>query len=231
MSEPISNATIAKLKTIDTCTVANAIEAFGVRLQNEGFSNPTIHCRFPKLPPMVGFAVTLRIRTSNPPMEGGSYIERTDWWDSFDSLPSPHVIVIEDLDTAATTGAFVGHVHAAILNAFGCVGVVTNGAVRSLPAAEAIGLQLFSGSISPSHSFVHVVEANGPVEVCGLKITPGNLIHGDQHGLVVVPEEVANLVPAEAVRLQQREEEVISYCKSRGFSRLGLRRILSRRGG
>lgn len=229
MNEQISNSTIKKLKNIDTCTVANAIEAFGVRLQNQGFSNSTIHCRFPKLPPMVGFAVTLWIRTSNPPMEGGSYIERTDWWDCFDVLPTPQVIVIQDLDASATTGAFIGDVHAAILAAFGCVGVVTNGAVRSLPAAEAMGLQLFSGSVSPSHSFVHVVEANGPVEVAGLKITPGNLIHGDQHGIVVVPAQVADVVPAEALRLQQREGKIISYCKSGGFSRAGLRRLLRRR--
>jgi 4-hydroxy-4-methyl-2-oxoglutarate aldolase len=231
MSEQISNSTIEKLKSIDTCTVANVIEAFRVRLQNEGFTNPTIHCRFPKLPPMVGFAVTLRIRTSNPPMEGGRYVERTEWLDSFDFLPTPYVIVIEDLDAGATTGAFVGAVHAAILTALGCVGVVTNGAVRSLAAAEAMGLQLFSGSVSPSHSFVHVVEASGPVEVAGLRVTPGNLIHGDQHGVVVVPAEVAELVPAEAARLRRRDKEIISYCEGGDFSRLGLRRLLSRRRG
>ena len=91
-----------------------------------------VRCRIPELPPMVGFAVTLRVRASNPAMDGRSDLDQTDWWPLLQAANAPHVLVIQDMDRKPGAGAFVGEVHAAILQAMGCVGVITNGAVRDL---------------------------------------------------------------------------------------------------
>ncbi len=80
MEEDIHPETLRALRSFDSCAVANAIETFGVQLRNEGYIDDSIQCRLPELPPMVGFAVTLRVRTSNPAMDGSSYLDRTDWW-------------------------------------------------------------------------------------------------------------------------------------------------------
>jgi len=98
----------------------------------EGFADCSLHCQFPQLPPLVGYAITLRIRASSPPPKGHNYLDRTDWWKQIESFLLPHVMVIQDMDARPGRGAFVGEVHAAILKALGCVGVVTNGAVRDL---------------------------------------------------------------------------------------------------
>ncbi len=146
MTESPSPELIEQLTAFSSCAVANAIEGLGRRLRNVGFSNSTIQCRFPRLKPIVGFAVTLRLHGSNPPMEGGVYIERTDWWDDLKTTSVPRIVVIEDADHHPGIAAFIGETHAAILQAMGCVGVVTNGAVRDLDPVERLGFQLFSPS-------------------------------------------------------------------------------------
>jgi len=226
MTEQISKATFDALKSLSTCTVANAIESFGARLRNEGYTNSALRCRFPKLPSMVGFAVTLRLHGSNPPMEGGVYAERTDWWETLVLQPLPHVVIIQDADRRVGTAAFVGATHAAILQALGCVGVVTNGAVRDLPEVERLGFPLFSGSVSVSHAYAHVAAIEEPVEIAGLRICPGDLLHGDQHGVVKIPPGIAPDLVAIAAELQARERKVIEFCRSENFSREALREIL-----
>jgi len=226
MNHIIGAETLDALAALETTSVANAIEAFDVRLRNEGFADSTLQCRFPQLAPTVGYAITLRIRASSPPMKGHNFIDRTDWWKHIESLLLPHIMVIEDMDAHPGRGAFVGEVHAAILKALGCVGAITNGAVRDLPQIEMTGFQLFSGSIAVSHAYAHVVEFGGPVEVGGLKIRPGDLLHGDCHGVVRIPLDIAGSIPKAAAILRRREKIITTYCRSKDFSVEGLGKII-----
>ena len=225
MNPPIPPKTIQALAGLDTCSVANAIECFDVRLRNEGFTDATIRCRFPKMPPMVGYAMTLRVRSSSPSWKGVNYPNRTDWWMRFEGWPAPHILVLEDEDRHPGTGAFIGEIHAAILQALGGVGAVTNGAARDLPAIERLGFPVFSRNIAVSHAYMHIVEVGGPVTVGGLRIAPGDLLHGDQHGIVQIPAKIANEIPAAVARIRERERGIVDYCRSADFSIEGLKRI------
>src|SRR5579863_7419492 len=189
---------LENLGALDTCTVSNAIERLNVRLRNEGFVSGTVHCQFPDLGPMVGYAATGRIRTMSPPMFHRCYYDRMDWWNYVASLPKPRVMVLQDADPRSGVGAFVGEIHATIALALKCVGCVTNGAARDLSALEAMGFQVFAGNVSASHSYAHIIEFGEPVEIDGLKISPGDLMHGDRNGVLTVPMEIAADVPAEA---------------------------------
>lgn len=228
MVKKFSATTLAALADLDSCSVANAIETFDLRLRNEGFTNSRIGCFTPQLPPMVGFAETLRVRTSTPPPERHTYLDRSDWWMQMAQDSRPRVLVIEDVDSQSGLGAFIGYVHARIFKAIGCVGVLTNGAVRDLPDVMGTGFHLFAGNVSPSHAYVHVVEYGVPVEVAGLRICPGDLLHGDLHGVVSVPMEIADQIPTAAARMKQREEEIVSLCQSGSFSIDNLRRLVTR---
>lgn len=226
MSQPISPDTIAALASLDTCAVANAIECYDVRLRNEGFTDASIRCRLPSLPPLVGYAMTMRVRSASPSWKGENYLERTDWWTYLQERPAPHVLVIQDMDKHPGTGAFIGEVHAAILQALGGVGAITNGAVRDLGAVERLGFRLFSGNVAVSHSYMHVVEVDGIVEVGGLRVAPGDLLHGDQHGIVHVPTALADKIPTTAARIHEREREIVKYCHAADFSLEGLRKVV-----
>ena len=127
-------------------------------------------------------------------------------------------MVLQDVDPLPGFGAFVGEIHAHIALALTCVGCVTNGAVRDLAPVEALGFQLFAGGVSPSHAYAHIVDWGHPVEIGGLRINPGDLVHGDRHGVHTVPLSIAADVPRVAGQLAREERELIEFCESSAFS-------------
>src|SRR5579872_5500902 len=224
---PVAVEVLEELRRFDTCSVSNAIETFSVRLRNAGFADARIRCMFEDWPPMVGYAATARLRAGEPPMVGGFYHDRTDWWNSILRIPAPRIVVLEDLDKPPGLGAFLGDMHAGILRALGCVGFVTNGAVRELPRVRDLGLHLFAGNVAVSHAYAHIFDFGAMVKVGGLEVHPGDLLHGDQHGLLTVPKSVAAEVPAVAAKLRATEQQVINFCRSGGFSIDKLRELIA----
>jgi len=220
-SLPMS-AQLEKIAELDTCTVSNAIETFNVRLRNEGFAGGGARCRFPNFRSMLGYAATGRIRSSFAPMSGRCYYDRIDFWKYVASIPKPSVIVLQDVDHVPGFGAFVGEIHASIAMALGSVGYITNGSVRDVPAIRHMGFHLFAGSLSVSHAYAHLVDFGEPVEIGGLKISPGDLLQGDRHGIITIPLELISRIPEEASKIQGEERELINYCRSREFSLEGL---------
>ena len=219
----LSDDQLAALRAIDACTVANAVETFHQRLRNEGFTDGRVHCVSRPESSMVGYAATVKIRGSAPPTADGLYSDRTDWWDYIRSVPAPRVLVVQDVATRVGLGSLLGAVHMNILHALGCVGAVTNGSVRDLPEAQRLGFYLYSGHVAVSHAYVHIIDFGGPLEVAGLKVQSGDLLHGDQHGVQTVPLDIAAKVPAVAARISAKEQAIIQLCQSPDFSLDNLR--------
>ena len=215
---PLSLQCLEALRRLDACTLANAIETFKERLRNEGFMDSSVRCLFPRLKPMLGYAATIKIRGSAPPTADGAYPETTDWWDYVISLPAPRVVVVQDVSTRPGLGSFVGAVHMNILRALDCVGVVTNGAVRDIPDAESAAFPFFAGNVTVSHAYIHIVEIGTPVEIGGLKINSGDLLHGDVHGVQSVPLDIAHQIPPVAAQIIAREQALIALCRSPEFT-------------
>jgi 4-hydroxy-4-methyl-2-oxoglutarate aldolase len=215
---PLEPASLDALRGLDSCSVANAIESFGVRLRNTGFADASVRCIFEDLPPLVGYATTIRVRTSDPPMEGDSYYYRLDWIEHVLSVPPPRVFVVQDMDRHPGLGSFLGDVHTNVLRALGCVGVVTNGAVRNVEAARALQFPLFAGNLTVSHAFAHVFDFGGAVQVGHMPVRPGDLLHGDRHGVQTIPIEIAAKVPAVAKAMLDDEREIIKLCQSSAFT-------------
>jgi regulator of RNase E activity RraA len=115
-------------------------------------------------------------------------------------------------------GALFGEIHATISKALGACAYATNGSVRDLSGIEATGLQVFSGSIAVSHAYAHVVEFGEPVKIGGLQIKSGDLLHGDQHGVLSVPVSIAPDIPKVAHEMLRMEAELIDFCRSKEFS-------------
>lgn len=214
------------LRRLDSCAVSNAIETFDVRLRNEGFADGRVRAVFDDLPPVVGRAVTARIRSSTPPPVGHSYYDRTDWWTYVATVPPPRLVVVEDIDERPGLGAFVGEVHANILRALECVGYATNGSVRDLPAVHRTGFAMFAGSLAVSHAFVHVVDFGTPVQLGGLTVASGDIVFGDRHGLIAIPDAIVADVARVATAMLARERAVIDFCQSGRFSLDGLRGLV-----
>lgn len=227
MKTELTAAHLGQLRELSTCVVASAIETFRVGLPNTGFASASIQCIFREHQPIAGYAVTARIRSASPPIEGHGYsYQRTDWWTHILSVPAPRVVVMEDLDDPPGIGAFVGEVNANILQALACEGLVTNGGVRDLNEVRPTGFQMFAGNVSVSHAYAHILDFGGPVKVGGLVIRAGDLVHGDCHGVQTIPLEIASRVPAVANKIIERRKRLIRVCSSPDFSPQLLRKAI-----
>ncbi len=217
---------VEQYQRLDGPSVANAIETFDLRLRNEGFADGRLRCLFPQHAPVIGYAVTARIRCSAPPPIGHRYHDRTDWWNYIATLPSPRIVVVQDLDERPGLGAFVGDVHSHILMALGCVGYATNGAVRDLTAVGRLGFQLFAAGVSVSHAFAHIVDFGNPVEVAGLTVASGDVLFGDGSGLLSVPQAIVERIPDVVRAMRMKEDGIMAFCRSSAFSIDGLRELV-----
>ena len=214
----LSSDQLDAIQQFDTCTIANAIEHFRIRLRNEGFTRPGLRCMTGGHSRLLGYAATSRVRFSNPSVTGAPYLERTDWWASVDRVPVPRIAVIQDMDPGPGSGAAVGEVHAAILKAFRFAGLITNAAVRDLPAVTRLGFPMFAPFVSVSHSYMHLVDYGEPVDILGLEVNSGDLLYADCHGVVSIPLEIAPEIPAVAARIHAKDQRIVQVCLAEDFS-------------
>ena len=198
------------LRSIDTPTVCNLLEIVAPERRGFGYTVRHLHCPFPDLPPMVGFAktVTMRAQDRVPLGEAGYMNKRLDYLDYVAAQPQPGIAVIQDLDDIVGFGAFWGEVQTNIHKALGCLGTITNGSIRDIPQV-APGFQMLAGSIAPSHAFVHVVDFGLNVNIHGMAVRSGELIHADQHGAVVVPVNTIDAMKAAARAPEFRHRHII----------------------
>jgi len=96
--------------------------------------------------------------------------------------------------------------------------VVTNGSVRDVPAFAEMQFPIFACSVSVSHAYIHMVDFGEPVEICGLRIRPGDLLYGDGHGVLSIPLEIASDIPAVVEKIVRQEKDLIALCRSSDFS-------------
>jgi regulator of RNase E activity RraA len=203
------------LRSIDTPTVCNLLEVVAPERRGFGYTVRHLHCPFPDLPPMVGLAKTATMRAQDrvPLGEAGYMAKRLDYLDYVAAAPQPSIVVIQDLDDVVGFGAFWGEVQTNVHQALGCLGTITNGSIRDIPAV-APGFQMLAGSIAPSHAFVHVVDFGVNVNIHGMAVTSGDLIHADRHGAVVVPLKAIDGMKAAADKLAATEARIIAAAKS-----------------
>jgi regulator of RNase E activity RraA len=215
MSATLSKAQAEFLQSIDTPTVCNLLEIVAPERRGFGYTVRHLHCPFPDLPPMVGFAKTATMRAQDrvPLGEAGYMAKRLDYLDYIAAAPQPSIVVIQDIDEIVGFGAFWGEVQTNVHKALGCLGTITNGSIRDIPQV-APGFQMLAGSIAPSHAFVHVVDYGLNVNIHGMAVKSGDLIHADQHGAVVVPLDTIDKMQAAAPGLAAKEAKVIEAAKS-----------------
>lgn len=215
MSQTPTQEQFEFLRSIDTPTVCNLLEVVAPERRGFGYTVRHLHCPFPGLPPMVGFAktVTMRAQDRVPLGEAGYMAKRLDYLDYVVADPQPSIAVIQDIDEIVGFGAFWGEVQTNIHKALGCLGTITNGSIRDIPQV-APGFQMLAGSISPSHAFVHVVDFGVNVNIHGMAVKSGDLIHADRHGAVVVPVNTIDGMKAAAPKLAANEARIIEAAKS-----------------
>lgn len=218
-NELIDAELLSLLRSIDTPTVCNAIEvAQGQRGFNQ-FTRGTMICSSTKSAPMVGLAKTAKISALSPSSENQEVIKkrRMEYYRYMSDFNGPAVAVIEDIDYPECIGAYWGEINTKVHKGFGLTGALTNGVVRDL-GDLAEDFPVVAGSIGPSHGFVHVREIDTPVSVFGITVSPGDLVHADRHGAVVIPNEVIPILKDAVHKLFASERLILDPAEKTEFS-------------
>ena len=211
------NAIFEQLKTFDTPTIANALEIAAGKRSTEGFTRQTLIAANPKLKPIVGYARTAMIRSATPFNPQIRREMSMKYYDYIAQPEGPTIAVIQDIDNQPGLGAFWGEVNTTIHWGLGCVGALTNGAMRDLEMMEP-RFQCIAASLSPSHAWVHVVEIGVKVDVCGLMVSSGDIVHADHHGAVVIPADLLEKMPAAIDFMARKEKVILDAAKAPGFN-------------
>lgn len=214
----VTKEQLIALAAFDTPTLCNALEVVDPAWRTRGFTTRPFAVLDPRLEPMVGLARTATIRATHLPDrdEADGRARRLRWYARVAAQALPTIAVIQDLDPQPGFGAFWGEVNTHVHRGLGCIGAVTNGSMRDLDAC-APGFQLLAGEVGPSHACVHLVEMGVAVNVHGMVVRDGDLVHADRHGAVVVPAHALAALPAIIDRLTRREKVLLDAAKAPGF--------------
>lgn len=209
---------LEKLCQFDTPTVCNAIEVAQGQRGFAAFTRGTVLCSSIVDLPLVGYARTARIAAQKPPDEPArvTRARRLEYFRYMAGGPRPAVAVIEDSDYPDCVGAWWGEVHTAVHKGLELTGAFTNGGMRDLDDLEA-GFPVIAGSVGPSHGYCHVQAFGCSVDVFGLRIDEGDLIHADRHGAVVIPPKVVPVLPAAIDKLLATEQLILGPAREEDF--------------
>ncbi|NDW54618.1 RraA family protein [Aliiroseovarius sp. PrR006] len=209
---------LALLQSVDTPTVCNAIEVAQGKRGFNAFTRGTMLCSDPNGGAMVGYARTAKIAAVTPPEEAPEVIKtrRMNYYRHMSEGPRPAITVVEDLDYPNAIGAYWGEINTTVHKGFGISGALTNGVMRDLGDLPD-GFPVVAGSTGPSHGFVHVKEIGTEVEIFGMTVRDGDLVHADRHGALVIPPEVVPMLEDAIHKLLDTEKLVLDPARADGF--------------
>jgi 4-hydroxy-4-methyl-2-oxoglutarate aldolase len=213
---------IEYLKTVDSPTLSNAIELLKVRPRREGFVPLEIRALFPELGRMTGYAVTAQVETVTEcyPRNLDLFVEL---YRAVGESLKPAVVVFQEVGGHANYAAHCGEVMSTVLKRQGAVGLVSDCAVRDIPEVRALGLHYFARGTVVSHASFHIVRVGVPIQVMGMPVSPGDILHGDENGLLTVPRGVEREIVEAVDEVRRRERKLMEWVRSDDFDLSGFR--------
>ena len=207
---------IEYLKSVDSPTLINAIETLHVRPNERGFTPVQIRCLFPELGRMCGHAVTAQVEsvTQMEPFRLDTFIEL---YKLVEQSPKPAVIVLQEVGAFPEYAAHCGEVMSTFFTRLGAVALVSDCAVRDLPEVRKLGFHYFARGSVASHANFRIVRAGVPVQIHGMVVNGGDLIHGDENGVITVPPVDLSAIQGAVELIRRKEKTVLDYVRSPDF--------------
>jgi regulator of RNase E activity RraA len=218
MEQPESRTSwIEYLKSIDGPTLANAIEELGVRPNDEGFTPLTIRALFPEMGRMAGYAVTAQVETVSrmADFELGRFVEL---YKTLEKAPKPAVIALQEIGAHPDFAAHCGEIMSTIFTRLGAVGLLSDCAVRDLPEVRRLGFHYFARGAAMSHAHFRIAHVGVPVQICGMVVRPGDLLYGDEHGVLSIPANIEDRLPTAVDAVRRRERALLDFVRSPEFT-------------
>jgi regulator of RNase E activity RraA len=216
-------AGIEPLTEWDTPALSNALDALRLRPHNTGYTNGSIQ-RITGAATMAGRAVTARMVAREP----GDGIAVSHLHQAIADTDGPVVVVLQDCDDPPGAGAFLGEVNGSLLAALRVQGVITNGRVRDIGELHQFPYPVYAAGLCVARSYMRLIDVGTEVTVAGLTVHPGDLLHGDEHGILQIPAEALPAIIGKAEMIRADEQNIVAWSRSADFSAdklLHLRRV------
>ena len=189
MMNRMSHSELLMLKRWNTPTIYNGWEQITKHDITAHFNQEEVRDFMPAMGPMVGYAVTVVIEPGNPAHPKSNPNAWHEYREYIASVDGPKIVVVQDLDKPRVLGAFWGEVNSNVHKALDCVGTITDGSIRDLDEMNNAGFKALARCLSVGHAYSTPVRWGCEVEVFGCKVKPGQLVHADQHGFLIIPPE------------------------------------------
>ena len=216
----LTPAQLDALRAIDSPTIANAIEHFKVRPRVAGYAGATLRCLIPGLGSMLGYAVTCR---GDSTTEGKERREHAALYSAILAVqPLPAVVVIgDDGDRARIDlSCHAGEMMATTMKRVGAIGLITNGGLRDIKEVTELGaFHYFGRGLVVAHGQPCIYDVGATVSICGMEVHAGDLLHGDENGVTVIPAEIAAQVADQALAVRQMEHKRLEEINGPDFHR------------
>jgi regulator of RNase E activity RraA len=208
---------IEYLKTVDSPTLSNAIETLELQPRDAGFTPLQIRCLFPELGRLCGYAVTAQVETVTGmhPTEEHTFLEL---FKAVENSPKPAVVAFQEIGGHADYAAHCGEVMATAFTRLGVVGLVTDAGVRDVPEVRALRFHYFARGTVVSHACFRIVRVGVPIQILGVELKPGDLLHGDENGLLRIPAAALASIQPAVDRVRTRERHLMEFIRSPEFS-------------
>ena len=205
------------LKTVDSPTLSNAIETLHVQPRDTGFTPLQIRCLFPEFGRLCGYAVTAQVETVSQmhPTEERTFLEL---FQAVADAPKPAIVAFQEIGDRGDYAAHCGEVMATAFTRLGAIGLVTDCGVRDIPEVRALRFQYFARGAVASHAHFKIVRVGIPVQIFGVEINPGDLLHGDENGLLRVPSAAFAGLEQAVQRVRERERRLMDFMRSPEFT-------------
>lgn len=207
-----------ELENYDTPTITNVVATYPNDKENclglyhpwqgEWYTDMTLKCMYPELGPVCGYAVTCVYGLPDPDYKRHSNI--ADVVKAINDSPKPVILAVKQNfpeNIKKINGLLGGNMMTAF-QAAGCVGVLTDGPSRDVDEIRPFGIQYMLTGVTPGHGGFALQATDVPVNICGMGVQTGEIIHMDENGAVKFPREYLEDVLVRAKRLIEKEQKM-----------------------
>ena len=207
---------LEKLKDYDTPSVTNVVASYPKAPKyclclydawyGKWYTDQTLKCMFPELGRVAGLAVTC---TYSMPGTVKEPFTLRNVLRAINKEQAPVILAIKQdfpEEIRNRNGLCGGNMMTAF-KAAGCVGVLSDGPSRDLDEIRPMGMQYMLTGVTAGHGNFEITQVNAPVEICGMEVQTGDVIHMDENGAVKFPLEYLDQVLERLELLSAREQE------------------------
>ena len=211
---------IRRLLEFDTPTVGNGVELMGIRDPATGYTGPDVRALMPEMGVRVGVAVTARMDTTSAGTDDPPSLFK-DWLRLMRDAAKggmPVFALIQAVGPRPRCTVSLGDGMAMLMRLAGAVGFLTDGGMRDLEGVREVGLACWAAGLSPMHGRLRWLDLNTTVIIDGMTVRPGDIIHADVNGSVVIPREVVDQACDKAIEVRKKEQGLFARWRAPGFT-------------